>query len=189
MKRLSSLFPLIVVALLAGASYWLQYIVQQSRPGGLGVNRHDPDAYIEHFEIERFGPDGRLQSRLSAPKAVHYPDNDIADMTTPRMELNGRERVTTLSSDRAVASNTEQKVIMTGNVRGLQPATADRPEQTLSTEELTVLTDDQIAITDKPVVVTQGQSRLEGVGAEWNNITGVLNMNQARATLPPKKGK
>jgi lipopolysaccharide export system protein LptC len=189
MKRLSILFPLVVVGLLAAASFWLQYVVQRERPSVTGANRHDPDAYVEKFEVERFDETGRLQSRLSAEHAVHYPDNDVADMTQPRMVINGRERQVTFTSDRARASNADRRVFMQGNVRGVQPATADRPEQTLQTEELTILTDDEIGVTDKPVTMTQGKSRLDGIGAEWNNLTGVLKMNHARATLAPRNGK
>ena len=188
MKHLSSHFPLIIVALLAIATFWLEQVVRNEYGSGLGKHRHDPDAIVEHFAVDHFDKTGKQQSRLTADKLLHYPDNDTADITAPVINLNRSDRPIVFTSQTAQASNTTKVVVMRGSVRGERKATASQPAQILTTEELTVLSDEEIARTQLPVLFTQGVSRLDGIGAEWNNITGLFLIHkQVRAVLPHKQ--
>lgn len=187
MKRISSLFPLIIAALLAAASFWLEYVVRNETRSGLGKDRHDPDTIIENFKLERFDAGGALRSRMLASKLTHYPDDDTADIEAPSMSFIQEGRSTTFRSEHAVADNRQKSLLMIGKVRGERPASGDLPGQTLKTDELTVWTDDEIARTRHPVSFTHGNARLDGIGAEWNNITGLLKIQQhVRAVLPAK---
>lgn len=184
MKRLSSLFPLLIVALLAMASFWLEYVVSNETRAGLGNDRHDPDAIIHDFTVTRFDAEGKQRSRLDATRLTHFPDNDTAELIAPRMEFLQQKRSTVFTSETGFADNRYRKVTLIGNVKGHTPATADRPEETLSTDELDVLVDDEIGRTTHPIRFTHGASVLEGIGAEWNNITGQLQVNsKVRATI------
>lgn len=186
MKRLASLFPVIIVGLLSAATFWLEYVVRSERPSGLGNARHDPDAVVEDFELDRFDKVGHLRAHVVGTRMLHYPDDDSADVIAPVVTLTGATRPLRLSSRSARITDQSRKVVMTGEVRGVRPAAAGSPQQTLASEEMTVLTEDEVARTDKPVTVTQGDSRLDGVGAVWDNASGILRMNQVRATLPRK---
>lgn len=187
MRRISTLFPLLIVALLAIATFWLEYVVSNEAREGLGKDRHDPDSIITNFTVERFDATGSLRSRMHANKLTHYPDDDTADIEAPRISFIQEARVTTFSSHNAVADNRQRTLLMVGKVRGERPAGLSHEAQSLTTDEMTVWTDDEIARTKLPVYFQQGQSRLEAIGAEWNNITGILQLNShVRATLPGK---
>ena len=187
MNRLSSHFPLIIAALLAAATFWLEQVVRNEYRSGLGNARHDPDLIVDQVSIDRFDLTGKRISRMTGSKLVHYPDDDTAEITSPVITLTRDARPTVFTSKTAHANNETKVVVMRDSVRGERAASADAPLQTLETEVLTVLTDDEIARTDKPVFMTQGASHMSGIGAEWNNITGLFTIHSmVRATLAPK---
>jgi len=187
MNRLSTHFPLIIAALLALATFWLEQVVRNEYRNGEGNTRHDPDFVVNQVTIKRFDIDGKRISQMTATKLQHYPDDDTADLTDPAITLLRDARPTLFSSKTAHANNDTKIVTMQGNVRGERAAGAGIPAQTMTTEELTVLTDDEIARTDKPVTLTRGAAQLTGIGAEWNNLSGQLTINsQVHVTLPPK---
>jgi lipopolysaccharide export system protein LptC len=61
-------------------------------------------------------------------------------------------------------------------------------ELRVQTEYLQVLPDRDLARTDKPVVITEGRSRLAGVGMELNNKTRQFMLrSQVRGTFDAGK--
>ncbi|MDQ7988753.1 MAG: LPS export ABC transporter periplasmic protein LptC [Candidatus Dactylopiibacterium sp.] len=191
MKRVTSFFPLLIVALLAMASFWLQYVVSNENRTGLGGDRHDPDAIVHDFSITRFDTTGQKRSSLQAERLTHFPDTDSSDLLAPKITfLNKDGRTTTFVSETAVANNRDRTVLMLGKVRGHTPASGGQTEQTLLSDELEVLVDDEIGRTRQPVTFLQGASRLDGIGAEWNNITGQLRLqSHVRATIRRQPGQ
>lgn len=189
MNRISAYFPLMIAALLAATTFWLERVVSNEIREGLGNKRHDPDLIVHHASIDRFDNQGKRISRITATQLQHYPDDDTADLIDPVITLTRDARPTVFTSKTAHADNASKVVVMRDSVRGNRAAGADSPMQTLETEELTVLTDDEIARTDKPVFMTQGASKLSGIGAEWNNLSGVFTIHrEVRVVIMPKAG-
>ena len=81
--RGASLFPLAMLVLLAALTFWLNRLIQDDKPRG--PQRHDPDYWVERFEVRRFDIDGQLQHTLVGDKLVHYPDDDTAIVTAPHI--------------------------------------------------------------------------------------------------------
>lgn len=184
MKNAPALFPVLLAAVLAGVSFWLAYVVQHERPDySAGNGRHDPDAIVKNFEIDHFDKTGRLQAHLNAKEMRHFPDDDTAELDEPHATYDDGQRKMVWTSDRALGHNETRQITLISNVRGVRLATETEPEQVMTTEELTVLLDDQIARTDKPVTFTQEESRIDAQGAQWDNINGVLQLQQVRSTL------
>lgn len=187
MNRLSIYFPLIIVTLLAATTFWLERVVSNEIREGLGNKRHDPDQIVHQVSIDRFDNTGRRISRITASQLQHYPDDDTTELTNPVITLTRDERQTVISSKSGQADNASKIVVLRNSVQGNRAAGVNSAMQTLETEELTVLTDDEIARTDKPVRMTQGASTLSGIGAEWNNLTGVFTIHRdVRAVIMPK---
>lgn len=186
-NRLSTHFPLIIAAILAAATFWLERVVNNEAPGGKSNLRHDPDLIAEGITIDRFNPQGKHITNITSERMQHYPDDDTADMTKPVVTFMRKQPPAVFSSDSAHAENTTKIVTMHGNVKGNRAALAAAPAMSLRTDFLTILTDDEIAKTDKPVVLTRGTAIITGIGMEWNNLTGVFKVNhQARTTFQPK---
>ena len=81
----SQLFPVIVLAVLAGLSFWLQSTVDRGESKNDGKFRHDPDATAENFTVRRFGPNGQVKYRLIAPFMKHFADDDSSELDLPTL--------------------------------------------------------------------------------------------------------
>lgn len=188
-KRLSNYFPLIIAALLAGSTYWLEFVVRNERAMSVPADRLAPDAFVEKLQLDRFDAQGRHQFHLVADEMTHYAINDTADFVQPRLVFSREERTFHLRSDRGRGVNASKEVTLNGNVIGIRQVGNSPDEQRLITDELTVLVDDEVAMTDKPVIATQGNSRIDAVGAEWDNARGSLKLGPGQATLSGRAKK
>lgn len=188
MNRPGSLFPLLIVALLAAASFWLEYIVRLEVRSGLGNNRHDPDSIVENFTLNTFDAEGRLQSQLTASRLTHYPDDDSSEVEAPIIRFLGEGRLATFTSRKGLVSSGGEQLTLRENVRGERPPQGGAPRQILMTEELQVFKREEIARTALPFVLTHGNMQLQGVGAQWNNLTGRFDvLQQLQAQLPGRQ--
>jgi lipopolysaccharide export system protein LptC len=183
MRRLPALFPLFVAALLALATYWLQFVVSNERPAGLGNDRGDPDTIVQHFHVDKFDEQGKLAMNLDADELRHYPKDDSADLTQPRVRFHSRGRDSTWRSERAHVTERGDRIQLIDKVRGVRVATPTSPEQVLTTDEVILLTRDETAQINKPLTVTQGSTRIDAASGEWNNIEGLLKLQQVDATF------
>ncbi|HEX6736535.1 MAG TPA: LPS export ABC transporter periplasmic protein LptC [Azonexus sp.] len=164
------LFPIILVALLAGLSFWLQRAVDIEESRRDGKLRHDPDAIAENFVIRRFDDNGQLKYRLTAPYLVHYPDDDSSELSSPTL-VNYRPDAPsiTFSALNAKVSAEGETIFLWDEVNVLREATAERPAMHARMPDLTVQPDLGIAFTNSPVEITMGQSWLKGIGAHLDN--------------------
>lgn len=185
-SRLPS-FPLIIAAVLALSTWWLQYVVSYTRSTPNSGEHGMPDAIVENAHIDRFDAKGKLDMNITARTITHFPEDDSAELIVPVVRLIGNERDSQWRSEKAQISSGGDKVLLSGNVRGTRAAFADQPAMTLNTNALTLLTHDEIARTNEPVVIQRGASRIDASGLEWNNLEGTLVLQQVTTTLPNGK--
>jgi lipopolysaccharide export system protein LptC len=70
----------------------------------------------------------------------------------------------------------------------VREADRGRSELRIQTEYLKIVPDRDLAHTDKPVIITEGRSRLTGVGMEINNKTRQFALlSQVRGTFDAGK--
>lgn len=182
-KRLTPYFPIIIAAMLAASTYWLQFVVSNERDK---TQRGDPrttDAYVEKLELDHYDAQGRHQFHLVADDMKHFAENDMATFTAPRLTFKREQSVMTLSAKRGQGSNVTQEITLEGNVVGTRTLAGNPVPQVLETEKMLVLAEDEIASTDVPVTMTQGQTKITGSNAEWDNVRGTLRMHQVEANL------
>ncbi len=185
MKRGATLFPLVLAGLLAGLTFWLERLVSSQATLPDGRQRHDPDMIAQNAVQERFDSTGKRQYVLHAGRMAHFPDDDSTQVETARLEHYGQPETLSISSDKAEISSGGQQVVLTGNVRGKRAASRDIPEYTFNTTRITVIPDEERAHTDQPVHMTRGESVLDGVGLEVDQINGLTVVGAARATIYP----
>jgi len=184
MNRLPALFPLIVAALLALASYWLQYVVSNEGADKANGGRGAPDAIVTNFHIDKFDDQGRLAMRLLGQKLTHYPLDDSSDVVQPEVRFLAVSRHSVWNSKHARITEQGDNVLLTGKVHGTRDATANSAAQILDTEEMTLLTRQEIGRAPKDLQLSQGPSLIvANAGGVWNNIEGTVTLNQVTATL------
>ncbi len=177
-SRASTFFPIVLVALLAAATWWLERVVELSEPQASAKARHDPDAVVDRFTVLRLGPDGKLASTLAAVKMLHFPDDETTELFEPRVVQypQGAPPVR-MRGDRGTVTKNGDEVHIHDNVVVTRDATPDRPELRVETTYLHVFPKEEVARTPEPVVITEGDSRLAGVGMEVRGKTRELELH------------
>ncbi|MGP1675882.1 MAG: LPS export ABC transporter periplasmic protein LptC [Burkholderiales bacterium] len=162
---------MLLLALAAG-SLWLERAVQAPERDKSGKTRHDPDFIAEDFGITKMSTTGKPEYSLSAARMLHYPDDESTDIVAPRLvqRLDNAAPIV-IRADRGRISKNGDEANFYGNVVVVREADRGRSELRVQTEYLQILPDRDLARTDKPVIITEGRSRLAGVGMELNNKT------------------
>ena len=72
--RLTTWFPLTLLAMLACLTFWLDQFVRPPVAGENSAARHDPDYIVEGLRAVRMDAAGSVKYSLIAERMVHYPD-------------------------------------------------------------------------------------------------------------------
>lgn len=178
----TAVFPISVLTVLAGLSFWLMRATALPEAGSDGKDRHDPDYIITQMEVRKLTKDGELQYVLTGDEARHYPDDDSTDVTRPHLTyLQPGKPKLYLSARQAQISADGETVQLDGDVRLRRDPTATHAALFGHMPDLTIRTEEETAFTASPVRFTQGASRLEGVGMHLDNKTQTYVL-QSRAT-------
>lgn len=171
----SQLFPVMVLVILAGLSFWLQSTVDRGETKNDGKFRHDPDAIAENFTVRRFDQNGQVKYRLTAPYLVHFPDDDTSEVKSPVLTSYRSEGAPVIvTGDNAKVTAKGETIYLWDNVSVTRAATADRLEMVARMPDLTAQPEAGIAFTGSPVEITQGQSWIRGTGLHIDNNTSTL---------------
>jgi lipopolysaccharide export system protein LptC len=73
-----ALFPILVMAALAGMTTWLITAVRNAAPAPPQPLKHEPDYVVNQFRLVRLNNDGTLKVVMQGERYTHYPDNDLA---------------------------------------------------------------------------------------------------------------
>ncbi len=175
--RLITWSPLILLALLASMSFWLDRKVQPSAQRPDGKSRHDPDFIVEGFSAVQMNPDGTRRYALSAKRMEHFPDDNSTLLQLPRLTYFDQETAPlTIRSETAEAVQGGNDVFFREDVQIIRAAHAGNAELGVFTSFLHVIPDQDIARTDKPVRMVEGNSTASSVGLEFNNATRQIRL-------------
>lgn len=167
--RTSSLFPLMVLGLLASLTFWLQRTILNEREPHSVKGQHEVDFVVEEFTARKLDAHGNLMYTLAAQKMLHYSDDEDTEVTQPRLTYFGEPPSMHLRARSAVINKDRTVVELRDDVRAVREASATEPELVLTTTQLTVFPDDEVASTKAPVKIVQGLSVLTGVGLDMDN--------------------
>jgi lipopolysaccharide export system protein LptC len=129
-SRGHSLFPIIVLLLLAGVSVWLDRVTQQEETVKTDKTRHEPDFTADKLTLRRFDLTGKTQYILVADRMIHYGDDESTELVRPRLDYLNRPEPVRMESDFATVSKDGDTVVLNDNVylrRAAQPASPNPP--------------------------------------------------------------
>lgn len=180
----SQLFAIVLLGLLAALTFWLQSTVNADNPANTGKFRHDPDAMAENFVARRLDQNGIVRYRLSGPSMVHYPDDDSSELRDPVLvSYRPSAPDVTVTGRNARVTAKGETIYLWEEVSITRAATPNRPEMIARMPDLTAQPEVGTAFTNSPIDVVQGQSRLTGIGAHFDNNTSILTLqSQVRGT-------
>ncbi|UUX96117.1 LPS export ABC transporter periplasmic protein LptC [Aquabacterium sp. J223] len=187
----STYLPLLLMALLALATWWLvQNTPGLLKPSGERPKRHEPDYSMQDFTVERFRVDGRLTLRIQGREMRHYPDDDTLEIDQPRLRAvdpQGRLTVATARLGRARADGSEVQLLGDADVRSESP---DAPPVEFRSEFLHAFIDQQRLRTHLPVRIRQAGSEMQAQGLDYDHARRLVQtQGRSRASFPPSAGR
>lgn len=187
--KLTAWFPLLLLAVLAALTFWLDRTVQTQAGAHNGSVRHDPDYIIDRLSAMRMAPDGNIKYTLAAEKMTHYPDDDSTHLQMPKfVSMASPKAPMSITSREALVSKDGDNVFFKDNVRVIRDAHADKSELVMETSYLHLIPDKNIAKTDRPVTITDANTIVKSIGLEFNNETRILKLeSQVRGIYELKK--
>jgi lipopolysaccharide export system protein LptC len=168
----ATLFPLLVLGLLAALTFWLDRTSHGGDQFGRGKQRHDPDFWVDRFSVRRYDPTGDLQYLLTAEGMLHYPDDESTEVAAPRLTYL-RNRQTRITARTAWLDKEGKHVRLNDDVRVVQPGEQGGLDTVVTTSELHIFPDDEFAYSRVPTTISKGRSVIRGSGLEMNNKTHV----------------
>ena len=176
-RQLSAWFPIVLLALMAALTVWLDRQVQPPEGTVSGKARHDPDYIVDNLSATRIGPDGAPRYTLTTRRMVHYPDDDTTQLEAPTLvSFRGAAAAVTMSSKTALLSSNGENAYLIDDVRLVRAPVEDKSELVMKTSWLHVIPDDDIAKTDRPVQISDANTLITSVGLEFNNATRILKL-------------
>lgn len=176
-ERLATLFPLLLLVLLAALTYWLDRAVQSPAAPRETVVRHDPDYTVEKLLATRMDVNGRVRDTLHAAHMAHFPDDDSMQLTLPRFVSYGYVAPLRITANQAQVTSNGGNIYFRDNVRVVRAPYAEHSELVVTSDYLHLLPDDNIAKTDQAVTVQNDNLTISAVGMELNSETRILKLN------------
>ena len=176
-ERFGGWFPLLLLAVLAALTFWLDRAVRPPadprsvRPAG------EPDYIVDGLSAVRMDREGRVKHTLRAQKMTHFSEEDMTLLVEPRFVTyaEGSSPVTVTSRQARMSGNGDH-VYFEDAVRVVRAPFGTRSELVLETEYLHVIPDDNIAKTDKPVTIRDATAVVAASGLELNSETRFLKL-------------
>jgi lipopolysaccharide export system protein LptC len=195
LDRLVAWSPVLLLGALAALTYWLDAQVQAPPARRDGSTRHDPDLFLQDFKAITFDAQGNPRETLSAARAEHFPDDESAELTKPKLSLADAGRPTiTITADRGRIDGDRNQGDFAGDarvVRDADPAAARKASAsgpvTLSTRALHVTTKEERVQTDEPVTIEDSRGIIRGQGLEFDNKAKTLRLkSRISGTFQPQ---
>jgi lipopolysaccharide export system protein LptC len=161
---------------------WLERAVNAPAASRPDPSLHNPDFIIERFTATTLDKSGRPEWQLIANRMAHFPDDETTELEEPRLlQLPGEGPPVRITAERGTVTKDGAEVRLYGNVVVIREASGARDELRMETTYLQVFPRDERAVTPEAVLITEGRSRLAGVGMEYNNKTRQFTL-KARVT-------
>ena len=175
---LSNYLPLLLMALLAGGTWWLvKNTPLLGEPGEAAAPRHVPDYRMANFEIQRIGADGRLNVQIAGAELRHYPDTDTVEIDQARVRAVAPDGTLAIAeAKRAISNGDGSDMQLLGDVRLRRlPAGASENATALMEvrgEFLQALSNSEILRSHLPVTIRQGGATIHAQNFEYRHLTG-----------------
>lgn len=165
-------FPIGLLAVLAGLSYWLA-VVSEAEPVDIGGRfRHDPDTIVVNFDAISYDELGNRKAGLRGAELRHFPDDETSVIQKPFLRrFSVTTEASTVNANQAVINSDGSEVDLTGDVRAYRPAQGGKAAVTLTAPHMFVLVDEERARTPGFARVQQGSSWISGTGFDADNVT------------------
>ncbi len=193
-SMLASYVPLLLMAMLAGFTWWLiKNTPQLEAPREKAAPKHEPDYRMNGFEVERFSSDGRLTGRIIGTEMRHYPDNDTLEIDAPQLRAYGKQgELLVADAQRGLSNGDGSEVQLLGDVKVKRYPDGDPsqpPDLELYGEFLHAFVPQQQIRSHLPARVVGMGGEMQVKSFVYDQLTGRLSFSGGgRATFAARPG-
>jgi lipopolysaccharide export system protein LptC len=193
--RLMLSLPLLLMALLALASYWLVRTEPvPSAPSKPKPPSTQPDYTMQRFIVHTFDAQGRLRTEITGDTARHYPITQQLEIDAIKIRsFDPQGRLTTATARRGLSNQDGSEIQLFGDarvVRAGDPTARPKalPDLEYRSEFLHAFVTEERVVSHKPVELLRGNDRISANQLAFDNVEQVLQMRgRVRATLYPDR--
>lgn len=186
---LSAYLPLLVMALLALASWWLvKHSPHGVAPEEARAPSADPDYTMSQFAVERFDATGRLELRIEGQRLRHFPAADRIEIDEAQFRAYAPDgRVTLAHARQAIGNGDGSEVQLLGGAEVSGSDAAGVP-LVMRGEFLHAFLITERVKSHLPVQVSYGGTELRATGLDYDHALGKLDLlGPMRAVLTPRE--
>lgn len=162
-------FSLILIIAIAVSS-WIAVNVARSMLKQVVASSDDTDFFMTNVVYTQMDENGTVHNQIYTSKLHHYPQGDRYIFDAPRiMMMDQDNNPWRIEAKQGTSEKNGTVVNLWDDVKITQIASAsNQVGMTVTTSAATIHPKDGFATTDKPVVIEQGGSIVNSVGAEVN---------------------
>jgi len=192
--RVSIYLPVLLMGLMALASYWLLRATPDAvLPSVARPVTHEPDYFMRRFSVKVFDADGALTSEIYGAEARHRPDTDMVEIDQARIRsVQAGSLLTTATAQRVTSNGAQTEFVLEGDAVVVREAgrTADGsvlPRLEFRGELLQVFMEPQRLLSDRPVTVVRGNDRINADSLDYQGDERVVVFKgRVKAQLSPR---
>ena len=187
-EALSSYLPLLLMALLALATWWL--VKNSPGPPAAAAERvasSEPDAVMSRFTLERFDAAGQLKLRIEGDELRHFPDTDRIEIEQARIVAYAPDgRVTRANAARVQGQADGSELLLQGGAEVISADAVGAP-LVIRSEYLKAFVLLQRIQTPRPVLVQHGGAEVRANGLRYDHGSSKLDLDgPVKAVLQPR---
>ncbi len=187
-ESLSAYLPLLLMALLALATWWL--VKNSPQPPAAAAAKAvstEPDAVMSRFTLERFDAAGQLKLRIVGAELRHFPDTDRVEIEQARIVAYAPDgRITRAQAARVRGQADGSELQLDGGAEVVSTDAQGAPLVIRSETLLAYLLLDRVQA-PKPVLVQHGGAELRASGLLYDHARKKLDLSGAvKAVLQPR---
>ena len=182
--RLALYLPVLLMGLLAGATYWL---VRSTPITGVAAvttaAKHQADYFMRQFSVKTFDAMGQLKSEVKGKEARHFPDTDTLEIDQVIIRSFDKEgNLTTATARNALTNGDGSEVTLMGDAKVLRAATVsasgkEQPVMTFKGEYLHAFINTEQIRSNQPVILTRGQDQFTADRMDYDNRERVVQLD------------
>ncbi|UCE32628.1 MAG: LPS export ABC transporter periplasmic protein LptC [Burkholderiales bacterium] len=185
--RLAALLSIMLLALLAGFTYYAAEIGERDAEAPYVASLVEPDYFVEGFSVTRLDATGRPSFAIAAERMEHFLAIDLVLLERPiATSLDPQRARITIRAERGRSDTRGEVTELEQAVRLVRQSASDGTALVVEAEQMTLDTVKNVARSEREVRITRNGSSLTGVGFELNNATRRLRLDsRVKAVLAP----